>query len=567
MQNFLLTENAVSAIRVSSTKQGTEGDSPEAQKEQIERFADNHNVHLKKTFIFLESASKAAQPMQEAIDYCKNPKNGIKIFIIKSIDRFTRGGSYSYDYLKLQLEEIGVQLVDIYGIISSEKVNTLDHLNVKYKWSEYSPSKKSEILEAERAKDELRDIMSRMIGAQIRYARLGYWVRAPIYGFVTAKVETPNGKRCILQPKSEEAEFVIKMFELRCQGTLDDRGIVDEVNRLGYISRVYLMRSKKDRTKVVSQKGGQELSLKVFWRIIENPLYAGVNPEMWTQGKPVKCKFDGLVSIDTFNRANKGKVIITENNGEVTIIRRKPADYLVNKGAHNAEFPYKRYVMCPHCVKPLYGSSSRGRLGKYYPAYHCNGRGHTFRVPKKEFDETITKFVNNVQVTPERIEELNQIVLAEWEKRQQELHKDDEVIDHRIAALKIEAKMTIDKIKLLSSEMAIKYMEEDLIKTEEQIATLEFEKKSKVQENPINIQVVMDYIKYFLNHLEYLLLDQIDTVARADYFGVLFDKLPTYQEIVFGTQDLDKITGLNEVFMLLKKDRGHVVQGEGFEPP
>ena len=45
------------------------------------------------------------------------------------------------------------------------------------------PSRKTELLEAERAKDEIRDILSRMIGAQIRYARLGYWVRASIYGY------------------------------------------------------------------------------------------------------------------------------------------------------------------------------------------------------------------------------------------------------------------------------------------------------------------------------------------------------------------------------------------------
>jgi len=32
-------ENAVAAIRISSVKQGLQGDSPEHQKEQIERFA------------------------------------------------------------------------------------------------------------------------------------------------------------------------------------------------------------------------------------------------------------------------------------------------------------------------------------------------------------------------------------------------------------------------------------------------------------------------------------------------------------------------------------------------
>lgn len=117
--------NAVAAIRVSSTKQGTEGDSPEAQKEQIERFALGKDIHIKKFFVFMESASKEQQPMQEAVDYCKDPKNGIDLFIIKSIDRFTRGGSLSYDLLKSQLEKANVGLVDIYGIISGDKVNTL----------------------------------------------------------------------------------------------------------------------------------------------------------------------------------------------------------------------------------------------------------------------------------------------------------------------------------------------------------------------------------------------------------------------------------------------------------
>jgi len=100
----------------------------------------------------MESASKEKQPVQEAIDYCKNKSNDIQVFIIKSIDRFTRGGSYLYDHLKIQLEDKGIRLTDIYGIISSQQINTLEHLDVKYNWSVYSPTKKTEILEAERAK-------------------------------------------------------------------------------------------------------------------------------------------------------------------------------------------------------------------------------------------------------------------------------------------------------------------------------------------------------------------------------------------------------------------------------
>ena len=45
--------NAVAAIRVSSVQQGTDGDSPEAQREQIERFAKQRNIVIKKIFVFL----------------------------------------------------------------------------------------------------------------------------------------------------------------------------------------------------------------------------------------------------------------------------------------------------------------------------------------------------------------------------------------------------------------------------------------------------------------------------------------------------------------------------------
>jgi len=68
MRGSVVLQNGVAAIRVSSTEQGTEGDSAEAQKEQIERYASLHEITIKKFFVFLESASKEQQPIREAID-------------------------------------------------------------------------------------------------------------------------------------------------------------------------------------------------------------------------------------------------------------------------------------------------------------------------------------------------------------------------------------------------------------------------------------------------------------------------------------------------------------------
>ncbi len=561
MDNLPKIENAVAAIRVSSVKQGVQGDSPEAQKEQIKQFAKTHNINIKKFFIFLESASKEEQPVQEAIDYCVNTENDIQLFIIKSIDRFTRGGSYFYDSLKMQLERKGVKLIDIYGIIGTQQINTLEHLGIAFDWSVYSPTKKAEILEAERAKDEMRDIMTRMIGAEIRYARMGYWVRYAPFGFVNEQIETPNGKRVILKPHPVESKFIIKMFELRCQGTLTDRQIVDKLNNLGFKTRVDTLRDPKDRTKIIGQKGGNQLNVKGLWRYIQNTTYAGVSSEKWTQSHPFKAKYEGLVSIDTFNKANRGKIEIKEENGKITIYKRKAPEYLIKKGVRNADFPYRKVVLCPLCERPFFGSASKGRLGIYYPAYHCNKRGHYYRVPKKDFEETIYKFVKNINLSQEYIDELVKAVNGEWYKRTKASNQEQLNIDTKIAELKMQARMAIEKIKYLTSETAIKYMESEVVKAEQQISKLMEEKEKAV--GPYDMKLVMAYIKYFLEHMEELLLSGSDPLLQASYFGVLFDKAPTYQEIFSGTPQLAECIKLNKAY---RRHKGNLAAEQGFEP-
>lgn len=67
------------AIRVSSDKQGLDGDSPEAQREQGEAYAKAHNIIITETIILLESASHETQPMQKVIDVCKDKSKGFQV--------------------------------------------------------------------------------------------------------------------------------------------------------------------------------------------------------------------------------------------------------------------------------------------------------------------------------------------------------------------------------------------------------------------------------------------------------------------------------------------------------
>ena len=549
MYEGLGQRNAVIAVRVSSDKQFQEGDSQEAQREQLKRLAASMNAVVKKTFLFAESGAKADQPMQAAIDYCRDPQNNIQLFLIKSIDRFTRGGADFYGPLKKQLDEIGVSLVDNHGIISQQRVNTLDHLGVKYGWSEYSPSQKTEYLEAERAKDELRDILTRMVGAEVRYTRLGYWMRQEPYGFKSEKIETRNGKRSILREHQTEGPHVKRIFELRATGIMTDKEIIDDLNKRGFKTRVHYIRSKHDRTKILGKRGGNPLDKDAMDLIIRNPIYAGINTEKWTQGKPVRCVFDGLVSVETFNRANRGKVVITEIGDDITITTEMAPPHQVNKGIRNPEFPYRKFIGCSKCGSPMYGSSSKGMNGTKYPAYHCN-KGHYFRVPKKELEANVIEFVKHISMSQDQIDLVTKLVVDEWNRRQQMVEAEIERFDMQIKELEAEAALTVKKLKVLESPTALKFMEKDLMDIEQKVKQLQVERDKKANQKPVNMRQVVGRVKYFLENLDKVLVKQIDPVKKAQFFSVFFDRLPTYEEIKTRTANQAFLPGVNELFQL-----------------
>ena len=79
-------------------------------------------------------------------------------------------------------------------------------------------------------------------------------------------------------------------------------------------------------------------------------------------------------------------------------------------------------------------------------------------------------------------------------------------------------------------------MEEDLIRLEAQKRELEVKKNELEQKKPLPVGKVLARAKYFIEHLDELLVKQIDPIKKAQFFGVLFDKAPNYEEIKGRTQ-------------------------------
>ena len=154
-----------------------------------------------------------------------------------------------------------------------------------------------------------------------------------------------------------------------------------------------------------------------------------------------------------------------------------------------------------------------------------------------------------MDITPEYVEKLKAHVMELWNQRQDEQEKDTTTIETKISELRMTAKAIAEKIRYLSSEVAIKYMEEDLIKVEQEITQLENSKQEKSdQGKETQMDVVMDNVGYFLEHLEELLLHGQNPLKQAEYFSLLFEETPTYQDLLSGTPKLVRYLGLKPQF-------------------
>ena len=85
---------------------------------------------------------------------------------------------------------------------------------------------------------------------------------------------------------------------------------------------------------------------------------------------------------------------------------------------------------------------------------------------------------------------------------------------------------------------------------QEQLAKEEQEKlNTSKSKKGINMTEVMEYVTYFLEHLEELLIDTANPLKRAAFFGLIFDEMPTYADLTSGTPKLAP-------YLALKRDLG-----------
>lgn len=559
MQKIRIQEIDLGVVRISSMKQGLAGDSPDEQKEAIQaKRKKDGREHIQIEWIeIIDSASGKDQPFQRVIEFCDKSSYKISNAYIKVMDRMTRGGAEAYILLKKQLDKRSLQLVDVAGVIDPRTVNTLEHVTKKkYPWSVYSPSYTNELLQAEKDKEEVRKILTRLISAEIRYTKMGYWNGPSPLGYKNKKIDTlEHGKRTILEPDDKkEAPWFETMFTLIAQGVLDME-IVKQVNAMGFKTRPRNIYDKVIKNKIIGKHPGEPLTVKSLREYKKRPIYAGISTHEWLEGVPIKARCKGIISIDLFNQANKGKITIVEDGEAVRIYRGKVPSYMLKKDKFNENFPYKDQVLCPHDREEFYASTSKGGHGGYYPAYHHGSKGGKhkyFKIPSKTFHDKIEEFVKDVKFTDDFLMYLHKYILEEWEIRRKTTLGVNASLSERLATIEREQEMYAEKIPTLNSPATIRIFE-DKIEALEQEKLGVMAEKAKKQKEGLDIQKIINHSWYFFEHVEELILGGTDKRTNATLFALIFDEKPTYDEMILRTAKLACAFELNERY---KQTRG-----------
>ncbi len=551
----------IAHARVSSLKQSSEGESLEVQENTLKRFADLKEFKIFPNGQVFKSTISGRKldrgDFEEIFDLLKKNPGVVKFYIFRSIDRFTRAGTGEYERLKAEFAKYGVQMLDTNGVIQPSK-NTLEEFGQSYSWSVLNPSEITENVMATTAKHEVNTILTRMLGQEIRLTQQGYRTRRPTDGYKNKKIFVEGKKKTIQEPDPDRAKFFIAMFELRAQGRLSDAEIVEQVNAMGYGSPIQNKWSK-DRTKILSQRGGTPLTIKLLQRNIQNTLYAGVLCEKWTHYKPVRAQYAGLVSVDTFNRANRGKLTIKElPDGSFDLVRSTGE---LQRNRNNPLFPYK-CILCPFCRKPFTASSPRGKSGKRFPKYHCSRDHAYYGVNKADLDSAVESFISSLNFSPQLTEAIELTFLNKYREREKEIVDVSSTISRNIAELEERKSDVLQAIIATKIPEVREGLEHDYARLDVRLKSARTQRQ-RIEITEDDIHSFTREVKRVMEHPSEILLNPDDIRLQRDLLGLVFEEMPTYSELVNGTPKMSWIFKLSENF---KPDKAQLVTSRGIEP-
>jgi site-specific DNA recombinase len=264
-----------------------------------------------------------------------------------------------------------------------------------------------------------------------------------------------------------------------------------------------------------------------------------------TRDRKISATAREHLSIETLacrNHANRGTLKINQRRNGTLEIKETRAEH--GNHRHNPEFLLRHVVACPKCEKPLVASRSKGKSGNYFGYFRCN-RGHKyFGVSQKEFEKTVGNYLDSLQAKPGFLPLFREVVRDVWiQKNRSRKQHGDQICQH-ISALEQRQASLVDKIASSKSAIVQEKLEAQIEELEDTIkATRRQLQSTGVREDEID--AYFDIAKKLMEHPTKHIMNAPTKEKTEKLWSFVFQKRPTYQDMVDGTPDLTLIYRLN----------------------
>ena len=208
---------------------------------------------------------------------------------------------------------------------------------------------------------------------------LGRWTFQAPLGYLNA----PKWSTSSLVHDSVRGPLVKQAFEDLASGQFTAQEVIRRATDAG-------LRTRRDRP----------LSPQTFGNMLRNRIYIG-QVESPDCGVSARGDFEPLIDEATFYRAQA----VLDGRVQVAAPRQR----------NHPDFPLRGFVRCETCGRPLTGSWSKGRNGRY-AYYHCPRRCRAVNVSKAALEGAFVDELALLQPTPGYMRLVKDRVLYVWEQ-------------------------------------------------------------------------------------------------------------------------------------------------------
>ena len=351
-------KRAVIYCRV-STEEQTRNLSLATQERECRQFCDRHALAVAMVFIDAGASAKTTDrpKFQDMISYCRNHADTVDHVVVYRLDRFARN-AHDQTHVIQQLAGLGVLLRSVTDRID-ETPSGKFIANMTGAVNQFDND-----VRRERTIDGMKAAIEQ-----------GRWVFKTPLGYLRG-VRDRGEPSLVHDP--ERAALVRRGFGLVAGGTNTQAEALELLTAQGLLGR-----------------RGKPVAPQQFAQILRRPVYGGrIVCETW--GMDFPGDFEPLVDTATFSRVQRRLQGLTSRQRE------------------NPDFPLRRFVRCGRCSRPLTGSWSRGRGGRY-AYYRCPGcRRPGVSARREKLEQQLLAELRTQRPDPSVLPLFHEIVLDVW---------------------------------------------------------------------------------------------------------------------------------------------------------